>query len=81
MTIEQYVKDKSLSPTTLMLIDKLKLFWENDEEFVIGVLVNLETDFERQQIINYIDKGKDVSYENIILYALELEQSRNNKKL
>jgi hypothetical protein len=77
MTLNQYTKDKTLSPTTLLLIDKLKLFWENDEEFVIGVLVDLETDFERQQVIDYIDKGKDVTYENIILFALELEQSRN----
>lgn len=77
MTLNQYTKDKSLSQTTLLLIEKLKLFWENDEEFIIGVLVDLETDFERQQLIDYIDNGKNVTYESIILLALELEQSRN----
>lgn len=77
MTLNQYTKNKSLSPTTLLLIDKLKLFWENDEEFIIGVLVDLETDFERQQVIDYIDNGENVTYESIILLALELEQSRN----
>ncbi len=77
MTLNQYTKDKSLSPTTLLLIDKLKLFWENDEEFIIGVLADLETDLERQQVIDYIDSGENVTYESIILLALELEQSRN----
>lgn len=74
MTLNQYVNNKKISQTTLLLIEKLKLFWENDEEFIIGVLVDLKSDSERQQLIDYIDNGKDVSYESIILFSLELGQ-------
>lgn len=80
MTLNKYLKGKTLSPITLLLIEKLKLFWENDEEFIVGVLVDLESDYERQQVIDFIDNGENVNYESIILLSLELCQQRENKR-
>ena len=31
----------------------------------------------KQALLDYIENGKDVSYENVILYALELGQERD----
>lgn len=81
MTLNRYCKDRKLSKTTLQLIDKLKAFSEGDEEFILGVLIDLKSDDEREIVIKYIDEGNDVSYENIILVALELNQQRNNNIL
>ena len=79
MTLAEYLYNKKISPVTKRLIEKLQLYWENDEEFVIGVLCDLKTDEERQLLCDYIDQGKDVSYENIILFALDLKLQRNKQ--
>lgn len=79
MTLSKYLAEKNSSQTVLHLINKLKLYWENDEEFIIGVLNDLKTDEERELVIDYIDNGKDVTYENIILLSLELCNMRKYK--
>ena len=47
-----------------------------DEEFILGTIVYAENEEEQQQIIDYIETGKDVSYENIVLLSLYLENKR-----
>ena len=76
MTLEQYLKDKQVTQSDLTLIEKLKKF-STESDFIIGVLVYVETQSDRKQLIEYIDNGKDVSYESILLYALELDLNRN----
>jgi hypothetical protein len=76
MTLEQYLKDKQVTQSDLTLIEKLKKF-STESDFIIGVLVYAETKADREQLIEYIDNGKDVSYESILLYALELDLNRN----
>ena len=75
MTLEEYYKKHS-SKAILELTEKLKQYWENDEEFLLGVLNDLKTDEEREQVIQYINYGEDVSYESIILYTLDIAQLR-----
>lgn len=76
MTLEQYLKDKQVTQLDLTLIEKLKKF-STESDFIIGVLVYAETQSDRKQLIEYIDNGKDVSYESILLYALELDLNKN----
>ncbi|TLW88115.1 hypothetical protein FFK04_07510 [Ruminococcus sp. KGMB03662] len=76
MTLEQYLKDKQVTQSDLTLIEKLKKF-STESDFIIGVLVYAETKADREQLIEYINNGKDVSYESILLYALELDLNRN----
>lgn len=78
MTLEQYFDDKQVSQTDLVLIDRLKRF-SKESDFLVGGMVLVETEAEKTQLINYIDEGKDVSYESILLYALELDLNREEK--
>ena len=78
MTLEQYFDDKQISQTDLVLIDRLKRF-SKESDFLVGLMALVETEAEKTQLINFIDKGKDVSYESILLYALELDLNREEK--
>lgn len=57
------------------LFDKLKEFY-NDKDFVGGVISNTKTDEERQVIIDYIDKGENVTTDKITLLGLSLKRKR-----
>ena len=57
------------------LIDKLKTISE-DKEFLLSVINSARSIEERKAVIDYIDTGKDVTYENVILLALTLYEKR-----
>ena len=80
LTVAEYIKKKSPSEITLRLIEKLRAFSE-DDDYILGTLAESPFDEDRQLIIDYIDNGKDVSYENILLFSLEVgikrEQMQN----
>ena len=61
------------------LFDKLKAF-HNNKDFVIGVMSNVSHDDDRQAIINYIDKGDNVTIDNLILLSLHLNKERKRYK-
>ena len=42
------------------LVDKLKTV-SKDNDFILGVLMDAETEEDQQTIIDYIDKGEDVN--------------------
>jgi len=71
MTVEEYIEKKNPSKVTLELIEKLKRF-SHDPDYIIGVLSDSKYDEDRQLIIDYIDHGEDVSYENVILFSLSV---------
>jgi len=72
---EQIIKKCQKSATTNKLVELLKKI-STDEEFILGTIVYAENEEEQQQIIDYIETGKDVSYENIVLLSLYLENKR-----
>ncbi len=76
MTLEEFVKRKNLSPLGLELMEKLKQF-SSDNDFIIGVLLDVYDENDKKTLLDYIENGKDVSYENVNLYALELGQERD----
>ena len=57
------------------LYKKLKEFY-NDDDFAGGVISNTKSDEDRKVIIEYIDEGKDVTVENIILLSLYLGKKK-----
>ena len=60
-----------------ILFDKLKAIY-NNRNFVIGVMSNASHIEDRKKLIEYIDKGEDVTAESIILLSLYLSQKRTN---
>lgn len=75
MTVDEYIKNRKPSKVTLELIEKLKRF-SHDDDYILGILADSSYDEDRQLIIDYIEKGEDVSYENVILFFLEVGQHR-----
>ena len=57
------------------LIEKLKSV-STDNDFVVGVISNAKNDVDRRAIIEYIEKGENVSYEQILLLSVWLGQER-----
>lgn len=58
------------------LTEKLKTV-SNDPDFILGVLSNAKDDEDRQSIIDFIDLGVNVTYENILLLSLKLGNERD----
>lgn len=57
------------------LISKLKGIFHN-KDFVTGVLSNATHPDDRKTLIEFIDNGRDVTPENIILLSVHLDQNR-----
>lgn len=70
---------KSKENIKYKLFNKLKEF-NNDKDFVIGVISNLEDNKEDiQTVIDYIDNEKNITVETIILLSLHLNNERKNR--
>ena len=65
------------SETTVLLFNKLKTFY-NNRDFVLGFMCNAPHNDDMKKIIEYMDKGQDVTIENLILLSLELGNNREN---
>lgn len=57
------------------LIEKLKTISE-DKDFIVGVISNAKHNDDRKALIKYIDEGKEVTYEQLLLLSLWLNQER-----
>ena len=58
-----------------LLLEKLKTISE-DREFLLSVINAAKHIEDRRTVIEFIDNGKDVTYENIILLSLTLYEYR-----
>lgn len=74
MTINEYLEKHTSSQVTLDLIERLKEY-SKDNDYVVGILLDCESETDKQELLEYIQNGEDVSYDNIILYALVLAQN------
>ena len=57
------------------LIKKLESI-SKDREFILSAINSARHTDDRKAIIDFIDNGEDVTYENIILLALTLYEER-----
>ena len=58
------------------LFEKLKAF-HNNRDFVLGVMCNAPHEDDMNTILKYIEKGKDLTRESLILLSLELGNKRD----
>lgn len=76
MNLSEYIKEQAKSSAcSKKLVEELKKF-STDEEFIFGVLYQVENDEDKLTLLKYIYKGEDVNYEQIILNALWLCKQR-----
>lgn len=66
------VRSKIKSHTTLELVNKLRGIWDNPH-FVLNAVVLLETDEERQKLLDIIESEKLTNPDDIIYAALDIE--------
>ena len=71
--------NEDVSPTAKALFEKLRAFY-NNREFVLGIMCNAPHEDDMKTILEYIEKGKDVTRESLILLSLELGNKRNIEK-
>lgn len=70
--------DLKLTKTEERLVDKLLEIW-NDAEFVAGILAYLESDAERQTMLDYIAENEKATTEDLVLLSLFIDRQRTNK--
>ncbi len=60
-----------LSDTEKVLVEKLRDIWD-DEEFIIGELVYLDTEEDRHGLLNFIESKKNITSDDVIYYVLTM---------
>lgn len=79
MNLRRYIEDQERSNILSgLLISKLRKI-SSDEDFIAGVLLDVENDDDKKALLNYIEAGQNVNYEQIILNALWLYQQREKQ--
>ena len=66
---------RTAEETAQKLLPMLKDVFD-DRDFVIGVMSNASHTDDREEIIRFIEKGEDVTVENIILLSVYLDDKR-----
>ena len=61
------------------LFEKLRTFY-NNRDFVLRIMCNAPHEDDMKTILKYIEKGKDVTRESLILLSLELGNKRDIEK-
>ena len=58
------------------LADKLRDIWD-DEEFIVGVFSDLETEEDLERVIRYIDAGVDIDPSSIVCFSTEMQLAKS----
>lgn len=74
--IENEAKRNELSRALIFELEKIS----QDTEFIAGVLLDVKNDEDKISLLDYIKKGEDVNFEQIILNALWLSQQREKEE-
>lgn len=48
----------------------------DDDDFIIGAMTNVEHDDDRKSLIKFIESGENVTYSNVLLESVILDQKR-----
>ena len=60
--------NEEVSPTAKALFEKLRFFYNNGD-FILGVMCNAPHEDDMKTILEYIEIGKNVTRENLILFS------------
>ena len=71
--------NEEVSPTSKALFEKLRSFY-NNRDFGLGVMCNAPHEDDMKTILEYIEIGKNVTRENLILFSLELGNKKDIEK-
>ena len=80
-SLDDFIKTNRNDELSACLIKELKKVPNWDDDFIFGVLVYTKNDDDKREMIKFIQKGEDVTYEQVVLNALWLNQQRKNKQI
>ena len=80
-SLDDFIKTNRNDELSARLIKELKKVPNCDDDFIFGVLVYTKNDDDKREMIKFIQKGEDVTYEQVVLNALWLNQQRKNKQI
>lgn len=66
------------SPLQVKLIKKLRQI-STDPEFILSVITDAQHDDDARYMIEYINRGEDVTYSQLILQAMHLSMVRSGE--
>lgn len=65
----------NISALELKLYDAL-ITVSDDDDFIIGAMTNVDHDDDRKALIKFIEAGENVTYSNVLLESVILDQKR-----
>lgn len=65
-----------MSDLAVELGKKLKSVYDNDN-FITAVLSYADNEADRRSVIEFINNGKDVTDENVLIFAMELADAHD----
>lgn len=78
MNLSEYINNEAQHNELSQKIVSELMKISEDKEFIAGVLLDVENDEDKKSLLEYIEKGEDVNFEQIILNALWLYEQREN---
>ena len=78
MNVEEFVNREGNRSTISKKLYSMLLKEHVDRDNVCGIFADLETDEERQLMIDYIERGIDVDEEQIILNSIWIAQQNGH---
>lgn len=79
MALFPYLQKLHLSPMRIELIDKVKNI-SNERDFIIGMAVLCKHDDDAKYMLEYIERGEEVTYSQLMAQALYLRQVRKGER-
>ncbi len=73
--LEEYIKTSRNDELSALIIKELRKVPDCNAEFILCVLAYMKTDSEKKKMIEYLQKGEDVTYEQILLNAVYILRS------
>lgn len=71
MDLDTLIEQKSQTDTGKKLVKMLTNIWDN-KEFILGCLVDLPGDTQKQKLIDFIEEEKETDSDVITLAALDI---------
>ena len=78
INLDEYIRTRRNDELSALLIKELRKVPGCNDEFVLCVLACMETDSERKEMIEYLQKGEDVTYEQFLLNAIDISPMKED---
>ena len=72
INLDDFIRTRGNDELSALLIKELRKVTGCNDEFVLCVLACMKTDSERKEMIEYLQKGEDITYGQVLLNAIDI---------